>query len=84
MLGVADGAKQLSSIDIPTLKSGRIEMNKACRQFAPDFGPFFSSLVGVITTQEKKRRAKQASQQNSTPVSSGSTNTNTISRKSKF
>lgn len=73
MIGVADGAKQLASIDITHLKSSTVKMNKARRQGAPDFGPFFSSLVGVITAQEKKLRARQASQQNSTSMSSGST-----------
>ena len=74
MLGIADGAKQLASIDISDLKSGTIEINDACNQFAPDFGPLFDSLVDVITAQERKQRAKQAaSQQSSTPMSSGST-----------
>ena len=73
MIGIADGAKQLASIDITHLNSGAVEMNRARKQLAPDFGAFFNSLVDVITTQEKKKRAKQASQQSSTPISSGST-----------
>jgi hypothetical protein len=73
MLGIADGAKQLASIDITHLKSSTVKMNRARRLVAPDFGPFFSSLVGVITAQEKKLRTRQASHQSSTPMSSGST-----------
>src|SRR5271167_2674249 len=73
MLGIADGAKQLASLDIPDLKSDTLKMNRIRKQHAPDFGPFFNSLVDVITRQEKKLSARQASQQSSTPISSGST-----------
>lgn len=72
-VGIANGTKQLASIDITHLKHGTVAINKARKQFAPDFGTFFSSLVEVITAQEQKQRAKEASQSVSTPISPGST-----------
>ena len=58
MLGIADGAKQLASIDISDLKSGTIEINDACNQFASDFDPFFDSLIDMIIIQKRKQRVK--------------------------
>ena len=72
MLGITDGAKQLASIDITHLQSDTVDMNRIRKRHAPDFGSFFNSLVDVITRQDKKLRARQASQQVSTPISSGS------------
>lgn len=73
MTGIADGAKQLGSVDVIDLNSGVIDMDIVRKKLAPDFVVFFTSLLDVISVQEKKQRAKQASEQHSIPALSGST-----------
>jgi len=73
MTGIADGAKQLGSVDIIDLNSGVIDIDEVRRKLAPDFVVFFTSLLDVISVQEKKQRPKQVSKQNSVSAWSGST-----------
>lgn len=77
MLGVAEGARQLSAVEMNDLNSGAVEMDYVRKKLAPDFLATFQSILDVMSIQEMKQRAKQLRQAHSIPVSSGTSSTST-------
>ena len=76
VLGVADGARQLASVDINDLNNDIITIDDVRKRLAPDFHGTFSALLTLVEIQEMKQRAKlakQESQNSSVPTSSAAT-----------
>lgn len=80
IVGVADCARQIGSVEVSELYSGALSMKMIRRQLAPDFWPFFETLYGVVTIQEMAQKKKESAQPPS-PVPTSSMSTTGTTRK---
>lgn len=81
MLGVADGAKQLGSVDMNDLNNDIITIDDVRKRLAPDFHGTFSALLTLVEIQEMKQHAKLAKEKTQTEsVPTSSTTTVTLKR----
>ena len=70
MVGVTDGARQLASFEMSDLNTGVVKMSEVRKRLAPDFVVMFQSLLDVMSIQESKQRAKEATQLDASQASS--------------
>jgi hypothetical protein len=59
---VAEGARQLGSVDAVALSRRKIRLWEVQRRLAPSFSHTFGSLYDIMVAQEMKLRAKGATQ----------------------